>query len=440
MKTIVAVSTPVGAGAISIVRMSGKDCLQIASKVFCAKEKLSPRKLVLGKFHADGINEKCLAVYFKAPNSYTGEDIIEFQCHGGEILTQAVLKALLKNGATLAENGEFTKRAFLNGKLTLDNAEGIIDVINAGSEAELKAGYKLMAGELTGEVKKLQGYLTEEIANIDMALDYPEHDSEAETLLKTQNVLIEVAGKIKSLLASKGAVKLIKNGINIAIVGKPNVGKSSLLNALIGEERAIVTDIEGTTRDTITETIVYKDIKFNFIDTAGVRESDNLVERIGIERSKKALEQADITLLVLDGSKALSKEDKELLKLTENKKRIIIINKSDKKQIINFSQDAIEISALEKKNIEKVKQKIYDIFEGGKIDTSGLMLTNIRHIEALEKAEKICEQAILALSTQTADIASFLIKKLWNELGKITGETETESIIDAIFSKFCLGK
>lgn len=440
MKPIVAVSTPMGAGAISIVRLSGDGVLDIARKVFSCKQKIQPRLVALGTFSYNGIKERCLLVYFKAPHSYTGEDIVEFQCHGGELLTREVLKALVENGARLAENGEFTKRAFLNGKVSLDSAEGIIDVINAGTEAELKAGYNLMSGKLYSEVKALQDSITDELASIDMTLDYPEHDDEGETLAHTKGVLERVEKKLNELLSTASAGKLIKSGVNAIIVGKPNVGKSSLLNALLGEDRAIVTDIAGTTRDTITESISYKDIKINFIDTAGVHDSTNLVEQLGIDRTKKALESADIVLLMLDSSSKLTEEDRELLKLTENKKRIIILNKADKKKALEIPDKHILISAKNGENIERVKEEIYSTFASGTIDTSGLILTNVRHIEALESARKICRDAIGACEIHTPDIVSFMLKELWAELGKITGETETESIIDAIFSKFCLGK
>lgn len=440
MKPIVAVSTPVGAGAISIVRMSGDGVLDIARRLFSCKEDITPRKVILGTFSYNGINEKCLLVYFKAPHSYTGEDIVEFQCHGGELLTREVLNALINNGARLAENGEFTKRAFLNGKVSLDSAEGIIDVINAGTESELKAGYNLMSGKLYQEVKELQDKVTDELASVDMTLDYPEHDDEGETLEHTKGVLKEVEKNIQALLATAGTGKLIKSGINAAIVGKPNVGKSSLLNALLGEDRAIVTDVAGTTRDTITESIAYKGIKINFVDTAGVRDSENVVEKIGIDRSKRAIDMADIVLLVLDSSEELTDEDRELLALTKNKPRILVLNKSDKKKALNLKEKYVLVSAKNGVNIEELKEEIFNVFAGGKIDTSGLILTNVRHIEALSAALEKCRQGIRACEIHTPDIVSFTLKELWQELGKITGETETESIIDAIFSKFCLGK
>lgn len=439
MKTIVAVSTPIGAGAISIVRMSGEDCLKIAGKVFFCKEKIEPRKMILGNFRYKELSERCLMVYFKAPHSYTGEDIVEFQCHGGVVLTKEILSALLENGAVMAENGEFSKRAFLNGKMSLDSAEGVIDMINASSEAELKAGFKLMSGELKNKATEMQDIITDALASIDMTLDYPEHNDEAETIRIIKEKLEEVKENLTRLVDTKRAGELIKSGVNIALVGRPNVGKSSLLNALIGSERAIVTDIPGTTRDTVTETIVYKDIKFNFTDTAGVRESDNVVEKIGIDRALDAAKEADIVLLVLDGSVPKTAEDEKLLDLTKDYRRIIILNKMDKEQK-TFIDGAIKISAQNKKNIDDVKEAIYNHFASGKLDTSGLIITNARQMEALTNALNFTNQAIAACENETADIVSFTLKEVWQELGKITGETEKESIIDAIFSKFCLGK
>lgn len=438
MKTIASISTPVGVGAISIVRMSGDNSLKVATKLFSCKEKVEPRKLYLGTFSYNEIKERCLMVYFKGPNSYTGEDMVEFQCHGGETLTNAVLKALLENGASLAENGEFTKRAFLNGKISLDGAEGVIDMINASSEAELKAGYNLLSGGLKEKIEEIQNKITDGISAIDMTLDYPEHDDEIKTLKKTDILLDEILEELNKLYSTEKYGKLVKSGINVAIVGKPNVGKSSLLNSLIGTNRAIVTEVAGTTRDTVTETIVVKGIKFNFIDTAGVRESNDIVEKIGIERSLEEIERADIILVVLDGSKELEEEDKKLLDLTKNRLRLILINKTDKE--LKLDLDGIKISALKGENINKVKDEIFNIFECNKLSSSGVVLTNERHTEAIRNAIDFCNQAKDACLNQTVDIVSFLLKEIWNELGKITGVTETESIIDNIFSKFCLGK
>ena len=503
-KTIACISTPLGTGAISIIRVSGEKCLEIAKKVFFCKNKenLEPRFLYLGDFIYGNVKDKCLMAHFKAPLSYTGEDMVEFQCHGGEFLAERILEALIDCGAVLAENGEFSKRAFLNGKLTLDKAEGIIDVINATSEAELKAGYKMLKGELNKTVKTFQNRLTDCLASLEVTLDYPEHDDEEITLSQTHKILSQLNTEFEKLIATSKTGKIIKNGLGIAIIGKPNVGKSSLLNALIGEERAIVTNIAGTTRDTITETITFKGMKFNFIDTAGIRESDDIVEKIGIERSKQSIAEADIVLVVLDNSTELSQEDKTLLELTKNEKRIIILNKTDlgnkaKNQIEsgkiidilsknidkklnsvennnifveNHSENVendnknvenarnmlkngenannadlrvlniIEISALKKDNIEKIKEMIFDKVIDNKMDASGLVLTNMRQTNNLKSAKQVLETAISASQTETVDIVAFLVRRVWEELGKITGETEIEAVIDEIFSKFCLGK
>ncbi|MEG1499919.1 MAG: tRNA uridine-5-carboxymethylaminomethyl(34) synthesis GTPase MnmE, partial [Clostridia bacterium] len=378
---------------------------------------------------------------FKAPFSYTGEDVVEFQCHGGDFLADNILNALIKSGATLAENGEFSKRAFLNGKISLDKAEAVIDIINAESEAELKAGYSLMSGQLKNKIVVLQNELTNCLAGIEVALDYPEHVIEYETMKRVKSKVSDVKEEIAEVLKGAESGKYIAYGINVAIVGRPNVGKSSLLNALIGQERAIVTNIEGTTRDTIKETVSHKGIKINFIDTAGLRKSEDEIEKIGIERSKKQFDEADLILFVLDFSSKISEEELEYIKLLKNKNYLIIINKSDKKQqlMLNFDEYLL-ISALKKENVELIKDKILDKIIKNKINFSGIVLSNARQIEALQNAEKFCEETVLICEKQSADIVSLLCKKVWNELGKITGETENENIIDAIFSKFCLGK
>lgn len=442
-RTIACISTPLGTGAISIIRVSGPKCLEIAKRVFFCKNKdnIQPRFMNLGDFVWHDIKDKCLMVFFKAPLSYTGEDMVEFQCHGGEFLAENILKSLLENGAVLAENGEFSKRAFLNGKLTLDKAEGIIDVINATSEAELKAGYKMLKGELKNKIIELQNKIKTNLAEIEVTLDYPEYDDETYAIKHSKQSFLEIKKEIENLLATSGTGKMIKNGINIAIVGKPNVGKSSLLNALIGENRAIVTNIAGTTRDTIMETIVYKGIKFNFIDTAGIRESEDVVEKIGIDRSLQSIKEADIVLVVFDNSSDFELEDEQLFEMTKNSKRIFILNKSDIEEKHKFdNNNTLVVSAFKKQNIEEIKEKIFNTVIDKKMDASGLVLTNIRHITNLKLALEAIDITLEKMQTESADIVAFLVKNVWDILGKITGETEIESVVDEIFSKFCLGK
>ncbi len=443
-KTIASISTPLGKGAISIVRMSGKESLQIARKVFSCKafidENITPRFLYLGNFELeDGLKEKCLCVYFKSPYSYTGEDMIEFQVHGGSVITQKVLDKLLSVGAALSEPGEFSRRAFENGKISLDEAEAIIDEINAESESELKASLTVAEGRLKGKIKELQHSLTEEIARIEATLDYPEEDFEK----SAKDAILIKLGKIKEQIqefmeASKNA-RYIQKGINIAIVGSPNVGKSSLLNALVGSDRAIVTDIAGTTRDIIEEQSSYKGLKFNYIDTAGIREATDKVEKIGIEKSRQSIENADIVLAVIDASRELTEQDKEILKLAKSKTHIILVNKIDQPRKVEKQRHEIEISALQEKNIEKIKQEIYNKVVNEEIDFSAITVTSERQIKILKDCLESIEITISHFNA-SMDIIAMDIKTLWNNLGKITGECENEDIIDMIFSKFCLGK
>ncbi len=442
---IASISTPLGAGAISIVRLSGKGCLNLALKFFKAKKlnkkSIKPRYLYLGNFSSEHLSEKCLMVYFKSPNSFTGQDMIEFQIHGGEFLTQSILSELINSGARLAENGEFSKTAFLNGKISLDEAEGIIDIIEATSKAELKAGYELMQGRLFKTVEKLQNQLTEIIARIEVTLDYPEHDDEDIEKQNAKQVLLSVLKKIDELIQNNQNSYMIKSGVNVVLIGKPNVGKSSLLNAFLGQERAIVTNIKGTTRDTIKETLNFNGIKFNFIDTAGLRESSDEVEKIGIDRTRKAIKTADIVLFLLDAAERLSLEDERIYNQIKDYNHIVVLNKVDKKikQDIKFD-NVFEISALKNHNIEELKQELYNKTIKGKIDTSQIVLTNQRHLEKLKNSKDLTKNAIETIESVSSDIANFEIRKIWTELGKITGVSENEAIIDEIFSRFCLGK
>ena len=448
--TICAISTPIGVGGISIVRMSGKEALGIAEKVFFSNKinvkDIEPRKLYLGNLRTKNFNEQCLMVYFKSPNSYTGEDLVEFQCHGGVKLAYGILEELLDNGARLSESGEFTKRAFLNGKLSLDEAEGVIDVINSESDSEIRAGYDLMQGKLKNEIIYLQHNLTDCIAKLEVAMDYPEEDLEEETKQDVNTLLNDVKNKLVSLYNSSGTGMKIKNGTKLVILGKANVGKSSLMNALLEYDRAIVTDIKGTTRDTLEETFEYKGVKFNLVDTAGIRESADIVENIGIEKAKKSINLADLVLFVLDANDGISDEDVEIMNLLKNNKNVlVVINKVDsdtpKIKVTDLAFDnIIQVSAKENINIDLLKEAIYNMVFDKNIQSS-VVLTNMRHIQIIKEAIGLTDVAINSINSElNLDLASLDIKNIWLKIGEITGETNVEEIINTIFSKFCVGK
>ena len=438
-KAIVSLSTPLGKGAIGIVRMSGKDVLKIALKIFHCKEKnIKPRYMYFGKLEVEkNVFEECLMVYFKTPFSYTGEDVVEFQIHGGVLLAQKVVERCLENGCRMAEAGEFSKRAFLNGKITLDKAEAIIGEINAESEGELNSSLKITNGKLGRMVEGEQKTLTELLAEIEVSFDYPENDYEEIVKDKVFLKVKEIQEKNQNLIEVSNSGKYLKNGINVALVGRANVGKSSVLNALLGEERAIVTNIEGTTRDSLTESFFHNGVKINLIDTAGIRETNDAVEKLGIEKSLESIKKADIVLFIHDASEKESEEEKEIAKKLKNKKVINVVNKIDKKRILAKLKDEVEISALEEKNINLLKDRI--VSDVVSIDLNTFVLTNERHIQILKSADKLMKEVLL-LKEESLDVIAMLLKKVWAELGKITGNTENEDIISLIFSKFCLGK
>lgn len=446
-KCIASIATPLGKGAISIVRLSGKDCLKIVLKFFHSQKLLDnvePRHMYFGKLELEhGIFEECLMVYFKAPFSYTGEDIVELQVHGGVLLAQKILEKCLENGATMAEPGEFSKRAFLNGKITLDKAEAIIGEINAESEGELFSSLQVTNGTLAEQILNTQNELKLLLAELEVGMDYP--DETEETKLK-DNVFERVENlrkRLEEIIDNSKSAHYLKSGINVALVGKTNVGKSSVMNALLGHERAIVTDIEGTTRDQISDSFMFEGIKINLVDTAGIRQTSDFVEKKGIERSKQSLEQADVVLFVMDGSQKQNDNDNEIKKLLEKcgEKVITVVNKTDKKRLLERQNNEIEISALENKNISQLKQKIKNLVIEKEIDFNSLIISNERQLEILTQAEKQIETIVAKKGDFfTLDILSMELKKLWQLLGRITGNTENEDIIDLIFSKFCLGK
>lgn len=440
-KTICALATPIGTGGISIIRISGNESLNIAKNFFVSKQidfdNIKPRYLYLGNFVSEEVKDQVLMVYFKAPYSFTGEDVVEFQFHGGQLLAQKILKSILTK-CSLAEPGEFSKRAFLNGKISLDEAEGISELILAESDTQLKAAEILQSGKLTKTVVEMQNKITDLLAEIEANLDYPDDVEENQLFEKSYNLLEYLNCEIEDILENSKNSNLIRSGVNVAIVGKTNVGKSSLLNALLGEERAIVTNIEGTTRDTIKEKIFVDGITINLIDTAGLRESEDIVEKIGIEKTNNEIKNADIVLVVLDLSRDLTQEEIELLESIKNRPHIIVGNKSDIKNK-KFDFDYIEISAKNNENVDEIKKQILEKTISGKIDFSKLVLTNERHIAILKNAKSKILEA-LKKQNVSLDIVAFLLKDIWKELGKISGTTEDEKIIDLVFSKFCLGK
>lgn len=444
METIVSISTPIGKGAISVVRMSGKESLEMALSIFYAKnltkENIMPRYMYFGKLELEeNLFEECLMVYFKAPFSFTGEDIVEFQVHGGVLLAQKVVQRCLECGARLAEAGEFSKRAFLNGKITLDKAEAIIGEINAEAEGELRSSLQVTNGRLAEEILAQQEKLKLMLAEIEVGMDYPDEVEELGLILAVKERLEQISERVCKIVDDSQSAQYLKNGINVALVGKTNVGKSSVMNALLGADRAIVTDIKGTTRDSITESFEYAGVKINLIDTAGIRETEDVVESLGIEKSKQTLASADVVLFVLDGSESFSEEDKFIENLVSEKNVLRVINKTDKNRVLEKFENEIEISALEGKNIYQLKQKIVDMVILQEVDFNSLVLTNERQIEVLKSTLKQLKE-IMLVENLSLDVLSMLIKNVWKSLGKITGNTENEDIIDLIFSKFCLGK
>ena len=456
MSTIASISTAPGIGGIGIIRMSGKNTFNVLDKIFQAKSPKSieeiPGYTIKYGHIIDGekIIDEVLVSYFKAPKSYTTEDMCEINSHGGTVIMRKILELCLKNGAELAEPGEFTKRAFLGGRIDLSQAESIIDIINAKSEREAKEGIKQLEGFLSEKINEIKSNLLEIMTNIEVSIDYPEYDTPEVTNNDILRNIEESRKKLEDLKKSFDNGKLIKQGIKTVIIGKPNAGKSSLLNAILKEDRAIVTEIEGTTRDTIEEFVNINGIPLNLIDTAGIRNAKDEVERIGIEKSKKLAEDADLIIAILDSSKNLSEEDIEILEIAKNKKSIVILNKVDLEQKIKpenpkleiFNKNIINLSAKNKIGLESLFEKITTMFNLDEINIDNdVVITNERHknliskaIENLDKAEKILKDGM------PVDIIAISLKDVLSNLGAITGEEAGEEIIDEIFARFCLGK
>ena len=450
--TIAAVATALAPGGIGIVRVSGEDAITIADRIFKGKKSLcdaDTHTINFGYIYdKDEPVDQVLCMVMKAPNSYTGENVVEIQCHGGVLVMQRILSLCIEAGANLAEPGEFTKRAFLNGKMDLSQAEAVADIIDAETQNSLRAGVGQLKGKLSSEINDIRGILLHEIAFIEAALDDPEHYSLEDYSIELGIKAAQISSRLERLIKNSDAGIIIKNGIDTAIIGRPNAGKSSVLNLLSGSDRAIVTDIAGTTRDTLTEHISLGGIRLNLTDTAGLRESDNMVEQIGVDRAKKAAELADLILLIVDGSDDFSSEDKEILKLVEGKNVIVLINKQDRndwkpvtdESILNYP--FIGFSAKNGQGLKELESIIKDKFFNGEINLNDeIYVTGVRHLQALKAALnsiKLVREGI-ALG-QTEDLLSVDLTDAYESLGTITGETVGEDIINEIFAKFCMGK
>lgn len=458
MSTIVAISTAPGLGGIGIIRLSGDKCFEVLDKIFKPKnpqkiEEIEGYKMKYGKIinpENNNMIDEVLVSYFKAPKSYTSENMCEINSHGGNIILRKILELCLSNGAILAEPGEFTKRAFLNGRIDLTQAEAIIDLINAKSSKEVQESANQLEGYLSKKINEIRENLLDLMVNIEANIDYPEYDVEEVSYKNAEEILEGVKLDLEKLSKSFENGKIIKDGIKISIIGSPNAGKSSLLNRILKEDRAIVTDIEGTTRDLIEEQVIIEGIPFKIIDTAGIRDTDNKVEKIGIEKSKKVAEESDVVIAVFDNSKKLDKQDKKILNIIKNKKAIIILNKIDLKndnpetltEIQHSEKFIIKISAKNDIGIDEIYNELIRMFNLNEIESNNdVLITNVRHQNLINKAIVATKESIEELKKmEPIDIVSIKIKEILEDLGEITGNNVSEDLIKSIFSKFCLGK
>lgn len=458
MSTIAAISTAPAIGGIGIIRMSGDECFEILNKIFIPKHKekienIKGYTIKYGKVvnpKTNKIIDEVLVSYFKNPKSYTAEDVCEINSHGGIVVVREILELCLQNGAELAEPGEFTKRAFLNGRIDLTQAEAIIDIINAKTSREAQESANQLEGYLSKKINEIKAKIMDLMVDIEANIDYPEYDVEEVSNNRAEGKLIEVKKDLEDLSKTFENGKILKDGIKIAIIGSPNAGKSSLLNSILKEERAIVTDIAGTTRDIIEEQVVIEGIPFKIVDTAGIRNARDKIEQIGIEKSKKAANEADVVIGVFDSSVELNDEDREILKLLQKKKSIIILNKIDlnidkagnSPEILQASSPVVKLSIKNGDNLDELYHELIKMFNLNQINLGNeLLITNVRHQELINKAIESTKMAIDDLNNDMPiDIISINIKQILEHLGEITGDNISEDIIKSIFSKFCLGK
>lgn len=455
MSTIAAISTAPGNAGIGIIRLSGDDCFKILQKIFKPKNKGEIKGYTIKygnilKSENDEIIDEVLVSYFVAPKSYTKENMCEINSHGGIVVENQILEECLKNGAVLAEPGEFTKRAFMNGRIDLSQAEAVIDIINSKTEKEMMVAQRHLEGSLSKKIKDIQGEILNLMADIEASIDYPEYDIEETTNKKINDTLNSVEEKLLKLKNSFENGKILKEGIKTAIIGKPNVGKSSLLNLILGENRAIVSDIEGTTRDTIEEYINIKGIPLKIVDTAGIRKTNDEVEKIGVERSINNISNAELIIALFDDSRTFDDQDQKILDLIEGKKTIILINKIDlgknlikeNEKLKKFKNNIIEFSTINETGLDKLYNKIEELFKLNELDCENTeIITNNRHKQQILYALEDVAKGRESLETHMpVDITAICLKDILEKLAEITGENVSEDIINEIFKKFCLGK
>lgn len=454
--TIAAIGTALSNSGISIIRISGKDSINIIRKIFVSNSKIMPNNIIYGKIVENGkVVDTVLVSYFKNPKSYTGEDVCEINCHGGVQITREILQLVLANGARLAEPGEFSKRAFLNGKMDLTKAEAVINLINSKNTTQARIAANNLEGDLYKKIKEVREELIELMAHIEVSVDYPEYDYDEVENDNVISLLNKKIVEINNILSTYEQGKYIKDGVNVVILGKPNVGKSSLLNTLSRSQKAIVTEIPGTTRDVIEERINIGNIILNLSDTAGIRKTDDFVEKIGVKRSIEKIDEADLVIYLLNVESDIDDEDKEILSKIQNKgiKLITVINKIDKGQKLKFDSildelkrfgvnEVIKMSVLNNEGIDELKNKIEEIFNTNDLDFENeLIITNERHRDLLNKSKEYLEIAKKEIEdNEPIDIVSIVIKNATKSLGEIIGADVNQDIVNKIFEKFCLGK
>ncbi len=455
--TIAAITTPVGSGGVGIIRISGPEAYAIGDKVFrFPKKGQSLRQQPSHTVHYGHVVDRngevldeVLAVVMKGPRSYTAEDVLELQCHGGIVPLQAVLGELFHQGARSAEPGEFTKRAFLNGRLDMSQAEAVMDVITAKSRAGLSAAVRQLDGRLSAYIERIREELVSLIARLEVTIDYPEEDIEELTMQEVDDALIPIEEELRELLKKAKTGRMVKDGIQTVIAGRPNAGKSSLLNALLQEDRAIVTDIPGTTRDSIEEYIQIQGVPVRLIDTAGIREAEDKVEQIGVDKARQYMEDSDVVLLVIDASQPLAEEDTALLAAIQGRPAAVVLNKQDKERVLQkeelektYSCVCLPVSAASGEGIDAVEEFILSLVKEGSVSVeSDILLTNLRHAGLVEESLQALAQARETIGAgMPVDCVIVDIKKAWEQLGSVTGQTLQADIISEIFSRFCLGK